>query len=167
MLRTDFPQPTFFDRPRKVRAHQAIWLAAIDGELFAVSVGQAVFVRALQNKLSGLIEFRSCRHSMQPSQIAKVLVRSGAVRLIAKLGPLMNVEKRLLPKSEEGGASNDADQSRAAHKLMRIALWMSRSAPWVVVQFNDEILNHQGHEGSRRLLASDISFVYPSFGGLG
>jgi hypothetical protein len=104
---------------------------------------------------------------MQPSQIAKVLVRSGAVRLIAKLGPLMNVEKRLLPKSEEGGASNDADQSRAAHKLMRIALWMSRSAPWVVVQFNDEILNHQGHEGSRRLLASDISFVYPSFGGLG
>jgi hypothetical protein len=58
---------------------------------------------------------------------------------------LMNVEKRLLPKSEEGSAShNDADQARAAHKLMRIALWMSRSAPWVVVQFHygaDEILN--------------------------
>jgi len=32
-----------------------------------------------------------------------------------------------------------------------------------VVQFYDgadEILNHQGHEGSRRFLASDISFVY-------
>ena len=38
----------------------------------------------------------------------------------------------------------------------------------VVVQFHDgadEILNHQGHEGSRRLLAPDISFVY--LGGLG
>jgi hypothetical protein len=38
----------------------------------------------------------------------------------------------------------------------------------VVVRFHDgadEILNHQGHEGSRRLLASDISFVY--LGGLG
>ena len=38
----------------------------------------------------------------------------------------------------------------------------------VVVQFHDgadEILNHQGHEGSRRLLASDSSFV--CLGGLG
>jgi hypothetical protein len=38
----------------------------------------------------------------------------------------------------------------------------------VVVPFHDgadEILNHQGHEGSRRLLASDSSFVY--LGGLG
>jgi hypothetical protein len=38
----------------------------------------------------------------------------------------------------------------------------------VVVQFQDpadEILNHQKHEGSRRLLASDVPFVY--LGGLG
>jgi hypothetical protein len=39
---------------------------------------------------------------------------------------------------------------------------------WVAVQFHDaadEIPNHQGHEGSQRLLASDNSFVY--LGGLG
>jgi hypothetical protein len=38
----------------------------------------------------------------------------------------------------------------------------------VVVEFHDaahEILNHQGHEESRRLLASDVSFV--RLGGLG
>jgi hypothetical protein len=38
----------------------------------------------------------------------------------------------------------------------------------VVVQFHDgadETLNHQGHEGSRRLFASDVSFV--NLGGLG
>jgi hypothetical protein len=37
-----------------------------------------------------------------------------------------------------------------------------------MVQFHDgtdEILNHQAHEASRRLLASGISFVY--LGGLG
>jgi hypothetical protein len=42
------------------------------------------------------------------------------------------------------------------------------SSNLVVVPFHDgadEILNHQGHEGSRRLLASDSSFVY--LGGLG
>jgi hypothetical protein len=41
----------------------------------------------------------------------------------------------------------------------------------VVVQFHDgadEIVNHQGHEGSRRLLASDISFIsFVYLGGLG
>jgi hypothetical protein len=53
-----------------------------------------------------------------------------------------------------------------AKELLAVRNYQTK--PLVAVRFHDgadEILNHQGHEGSRRLLASDVSFVY--LGGLG
>src|SRR5216683_2602969 len=121
MLGPDFPEPSLFDRPRQVRAHEAVIPGSIDRELLAVSIGQAVLSRALQNELCGLIKFWSCRHSMQPSKVAQVLVRSSAARLVSQRRPLTDAEERLLTKStERSECDKEADQ--AAHKLTRIAL---------------------------------------------
>ena len=57
---------------------------------------------------------------------------------------------------------------RSRQRCNAIRLWVhtrkgaDNQSP-MVVQFHDgadEILNHQGHEGSRRFLASEVSFVY-------
>ena len=47
MLRTNFPQPCLFNRPAQVRAHQPIVPGAIDRELLAMNVGEAVLARPL------------------------------------------------------------------------------------------------------------------------
>src|SRR5216684_1797138 len=76
MLRTDFPQPSLFDRPCQVGTHQSVTLGAIDCKLLAMSIGEAVLARALQNKLRCLIKFWSGRDTMQAGKVAQVLVRS-------------------------------------------------------------------------------------------
>src|SRR5258708_547048 len=126
MLGPDFPEPSFFDRPRQVRAHQAVMPGSIDRELLALSIGQAVLVRALQNELRCQIEIRGGRDAMQAGQVAQVLVGSSAARFISQRCPLANAEEGLLTKSREGSeCQKEADQ--AAHKLTRIALTLRRA----------------------------------------
>src|SRR5208282_588566 len=123
MLRTNLPQPGFFDGPSEVRAHQTVMLHAIDRELFAMGIGKAVLSRALQNELRRLVKLWRCRNTMQASQVAQVLIGSSAARLVSQCRPLTRVEERLLAKSTECSERNkEADQAEASHKVTRIAL---------------------------------------------
>ena len=97
MLRTHLPQPAFLHGPSQVRAHQAISLVAVDRKLLGMSVVQAVFACALQHELRGLVKVSSGRNAMQAGEVAKILIRRGAVRFISEQRPLMSIQERFLP----------------------------------------------------------------------
>src|SRR4029077_11927458 len=106
---------------RQVGAHQAVMPGSIDRELLAMSIGQAVLVRALQHELCCLIKSSGRRDAMQAGQVAKVFVGSSTGRLVLQRRPLTNAKEWLLTKSIERSA-RDKEANQAAHKLMRIAL---------------------------------------------
>src|ERR1700692_199718 len=121
MLRTDFPQPSLFDRPCQVGAHQTVAPYAVDCKLLAMSIGQAVLSRPLQHELRCQFKIRGRRDTMQASQVAQVLVGSSTARLVSQRRPLPNTKEPLLTTSREGSEC-DKEADQAAHKLMRIAL---------------------------------------------
>ena len=103
-------------------------------------VGKAVFARALQNELSGLIEVSSRGDAVQSSEIAKVLVGRRAVRLVTEGNPLARRKEWLLG---EGCAclKNDQEDSDAKgiHASERIALEVSRDAMKALDAYTAEV----------------------------
>ncbi len=61
---------------------------AVDRELFGVNVLQAVFLRALQDEVRGLIEFGGRGNAMQARQGAQIFVTSRAAGFAAQQRPL-------------------------------------------------------------------------------
>src|SRR5258708_3557398 len=122
MLRTHFPQPSLFNRPAQVRAHQTVVPGAIDRELLAMNVGEAVLPRALKHELRRWVEICRGRDPMQSGQITQILVRSGATGLVSERCPLLSGQERLLGNRRKSPQhQNEADHTEATHTPARIS----------------------------------------------
>ena len=88
VLRAHLPQPAGFHTPAQVGAHQAIVANAVNRELLAMRVCQAVFAGALQHELCCLVELGGCGNAMQAREISQVLIGRCSAGLVADGNPL-------------------------------------------------------------------------------
>src|SRR5260370_21929454 len=126
MVGADFPEARLFYPPAEVGAHQPVLLRAINGELLATDIGEAILAGALQDEVCCLLELRRCRYAMKRRQVSEVFVGNSSVRLVPQHRPLTSSEKWLLGKNlkrreAQCGDKGDANQAEGVHKLRRIA----------------------------------------------